>query len=57
MLSVAKRELNCDFIFFLPGVEGVNMLSAQLASVAAKASPSSLKTANGGNLERKNCLM
>lgn len=45
---------NCDFIFYLPGVGGANMLLAQLALVAVKASLSSLKIANGVNFERLN---
>lgn len=47
---------NCDLIFYFTDVEVANSLSARLALVAAKASLSSLKTANGGDIERKNCL-
>lgn len=48
---------NCDPIFYFTDVGVANSLSARLVLVAAKALLSSLKSANGGDIERKNCLM
>lgn len=48
MLYVLTQN-NCDFIFYLPGVGGANMRSAQHALVVVKALRSSLKIANRGN--------
>lgn len=54
MLSTVTLN-NCDFLFHLTtGVGVANMPLALLASVAAKASLSSLKIANGGNFEWRN---